>query len=135
MTEQLTREPEQKNEHMPAVGDDVLVQRGDGRIDSMRIWDISNPVDTFDSHNKPISEREVTVVGYEPEMVKGRLAFPKKTVLEEALSPEAQQELAAERDAYEQSEGVTRRLGELGLGTDLTKDISVYQVPNMEHKK
>lgn len=135
MTEQLTQQPEQQIEHQLAVGDEVLVLRDDGRIDSMAIWDISKPVDTFDAHNQPIREREVTVVGHKPEMVKGRLAFPKKTVLEETLSVEAQQKLAAERDPYERSEVVTRRLGELGLGDDLAQDVSVYQPPNMEGKQ
>ena len=135
MTEQLTPQHNQQTEHTLSVGDEVLVERGDGRIAFMSIWDISKPVDTFDSHNKPVREREVTVVGHAPEMVNGRLAFPKKTVLEEDLLPEAQQKLAAERDPYERSENVTRSLGGLGLGDDLTQDVSVYQPPKMENKQ
>lgn len=135
MTEQLTLEPEQQKEHMPTIGDDVLVLRGDGRIDSMKIVEFSDPVETFDSHNQPITEREVTVVGHEPEMFEGELALPKKTILEEDLLPEVQQKLAAERDLYEQSEATTRQMGKLGLSEDLSSDVSVYHVPDMEIKK
>jgi hypothetical protein len=135
MTEQLTLEPEQQKEHTPAIGDDILVLRGDGRIDSMEIVEFSDPVETFDNHNQPITEREVTVVGHEPEMLDGQLALPKKTILEEDLSPEAQQKLAAERDLYERSEATTRQMGKLGLSEDLSSDVSVYHVPNVENKK
>jgi hypothetical protein len=135
MTEQLTLEPEQQKEHMPTVGDDVLVLRGDGRIDSMKIVEFSDPVETFDSHNQPITEREVTVVGREPEVIEGQLAYPQKTILEETLTPEAQRVLAEKQDAVERTINTLHQLGKVGLSKDPGSDVSVYHVPNMENKK
>ncbi|MDB5187367.1 MAG: hypothetical protein JWM07_839 [Candidatus Saccharibacteria bacterium] len=138
MSEQYTQsnEASQAHERTPEVGDHAFVERSDGRISLMEVTAISEPGNTFDSHNKPVTERLVTVVGSMPEIIDGQTAYPSKEIVESLLLPEMQSELGQKMierlgDTETRQAEVQLKLGKLGLTVAQHNDASVnmYHIP------
>lgn len=143
MSEQYTQsnEASQAHERTPEVGDHAFVERSDGRISLMDVEHISDPEETFDSHNIPVTERLVTVVGSMPELIDGQMAYPSKRIVESLLLSEAQSELGQkviERlgDVETRQTEVQQKLGELGLAVAQNSDtnVSMYHIPKGQLK-